>query len=54
MIWGCAYVAQAHILDERGVNLGFGQCLLQQGVDNVVQLGVLESSLARLGKRGAQ
>lgn len=47
-------VTEAHILDERWVDLGLGQGLLQQSVHHVVQLGVLEAAFARLGQRSAQ
>lgn len=44
------YIAQADILDQGWVDLRLGQCLLQQRVYDVVQLGILESTLARLGQ----
>jgi hypothetical protein len=48
------YVAQTDILDEGGIDLGSGQSFLQQSVDHVVQLGILETTLAGLGQRCAQ
>lgn len=47
-------VAEADILNQRGVNLGLRQGLLQQSVDHVVKLGILEAALASLGQRSAQ
>lgn len=44
------YIAQADILNQGRVDLRLGQCLLQQRVDDVVQLGILETTLARLGQ----
>lgn len=47
-------IAEADILNQRGVNLGLGQGLLEQSVHHVVQLGVLETALASLGQGSAQ
>lgn len=44
-LWCRSYISQADVLDERSINLALVQDLLQQGVDNVVQVRVLETAL---------
>lgn len=48
------HIAKADILNQRGVDLGLGQGLLEQSVHHIVQLGVLEAALASLGQGRAQ
>ena len=47
------YISQADVLDESGVDVGTLPGLLQDGIDKVLQAGVLEATLAALGERGA-
>lgn len=44
------YIATADILDETGVEIRLCDNLLQQGVDEEVQRGVLEATLSGLGQ----
>lgn len=48
------YITQADILDQSRVNLRLVDNLLQQGVYDVIQLCVLESTLNGLGQRSTQ
>lgn len=45
-----AYISESNILNQSWVNLGTSKNLLEKGVDNVIQRGVLESTLLGLGQ----
>lgn len=45
---GVSYVTEADILDERGVDVAALLNLLEEGVDEVFEAGVLETALAGL------
>lgn len=48
------YITQADILDQSGIDLGFGEHLLQQRVDEEIEFCVLEAALDGLGEGSAQ
>lgn len=48
------YITEANILNQGRVNLRLGQGLLQQSVHNIIQLGILEATLAGLSQGSAQ
>lgn len=50
---GETYVAKRNVLDQLGVDAGPLAHLLEQGVDHVLERGVLEAALAGLAQRGA-
>lgn len=49
-----ADISEADVLDQRGVDLALLDELLQQGVDDVVEVGVLEAALLALGEWRSQ
>jgi dsRNA-specific ribonuclease len=46
-----AYIAAANVLHELRVNFRLFDDFLQQRVDEIIELGIFESSLEALGKR---
>ena len=51
---GSTYISQAHILNQGGIHLGLGEHFLEKRIYHVIQLRILESTLAGLCERRAQ
>jgi hypothetical protein len=50
-MWGIPYIAQAEIFNELGVEIASLDYLLDEGVYDKIEVGVLEATLVALGQR---